>query len=545
MPPVDLILVSQSDVANYEQYGKLPLDRIELYQDLVYPRMVYYQGGFRSHLDVLNCVEQGRSYYDAPMADRRRMYNIWNLPGFVGVHLANFLASSGIVTRIINNIDSEWDLFQEAYDLGDTPPLVGVSSTFHLSYSEMSRIVKRMRAVDPKMDILMGGAFANLETTSNQPEGMERSMRKLGVRFVLHAFNSDGDLRDLILARKDGNRYEHVRNLTYLDGPNLKTAKFHTTESRWNPAILNETPVCWDQLNLPFVNRTVQMRTASGCPFACAFCSYPETAHGVHLMDVSYLDAHIQSVLRIPGVSNIIFIDDTFNVPRGRFHEMCEIFSRYDFEWFSFLRCQFIDRDLAHLMKESGCVAVYLGVESANDSVLKNMHKQASRAKFMEGVAHLRDAGIQSVAAFVLGFPGETEKTIQDDIDFVEQTGVEFYTLKEFYYMEHTPVHREREKYGLTGMGAKWKHNTMDSEGAHEAKYHMFREIKSSVFVDPDTSLWHLAYLYDQGFSLEHIRSIQRDLNEVIRNQIDGQFDDGHPAFQRIRETLQGQRILV
>ena len=66
------------------------------------------------------------------------------------------------------------------------------------------------------------------------------------------------------------------------------------------------------------------------------------------------------------------------------------MFAKYDFEWFSFLRVQYVDEEVARLMKESGCVGVYLGVESSNDTVLKNMNKKATRANFSEGIKNLR-----------------------------------------------------------------------------------------------------------------------------------------------------------
>ncbi|GAF99433.1 unnamed protein product [marine sediment metagenome] len=143
------------------------------------------------------------------------------------------------------------------------------------------------------------------------------------------------------------------------------------------------------------------------------------------------------------------------------------------------------------------------------------------------------------MAAFVLGFPGETEETLRDNVEFIETQGIDFYTLKEFYYMENTPVYQKREQYGLTGMGAKWSHDTMDSTTASEHKISMFREIKNSVFINPDTSLWYLAYLYDQGFSMSEIADFQRDINALMIAQLDGDFSDNNPIYNRIAKKLE------
>ena len=57
MSHIDLLLVSQSNVVDYDGYADLPLDRLDLYDTLVYPRMVHYEGKFRGHLDYLNHKE--------------------------------------------------------------------------------------------------------------------------------------------------------------------------------------------------------------------------------------------------------------------------------------------------------------------------------------------------------------------------------------------------------------------------------------------------------------------------------------------------------
>lgn len=517
----DFILISQSNIVDYEGFGDLPLDRLDLYKSLVYPRMVHYQGRFRSHLDYLNIKKFGASYEESNYAQRRKMYNVWNLPSMGGVHLANYLAQFGINVKIINNLDSEWDWFENAYHSCSRPPLVGISSTFNLSWKEVGVLAKRVRTLDPDMNIVLGGAFANGETIHGSPLDFEEKMRKYGIRFVLHAFNSECDLRDLIQTWKENKNLSDVRNCCMIEG-HLKSGTFTASTKSWNPPLLSLTdvPATWDRLEMPFLNRTIQIRTASGCPFECAFCSYPSTAGVWKTVNVEHVRAHLDSIMRIPGVTSIIFIDDTFNVPPHRFKAMIKLFAEYPFEWFSFLRVQYVDEEIVRMMKDSGCKGVYLGVESANDQVLTNMNKKVTAAQFAKGINLLNKYDIDYLAAFVLGFPGETEKSIQDNIDFIRNNGVRYYSLKEFYYMEHTAVHDQREKYGLSGMGNKWSHATMGYEDATRIKLEIFQSLNESTHIDPDTSLWYMAYLYDQGHDFAEIRSVQEEINDLMKSQL-------------------------
>jgi len=537
MKNYDFIMISQSEMVNYEKYAKLPLDRLDIYKNLIYPRMVYYKGGFRSQLDVLNYLQKGEFWTEVDSKKRRDLLSIWNLPGFVGPHIANYMEEFGISTYVINNFDAQWDTFCEIYEQCDPKPIVGISTTFYLNYSEIVRLAKKMNDAFPGISICLGGAFVNGEMYHDDPKALIQAMRKHKIDFTVHSFNSENDLRDLVLANKNGRQFsEKVNNLIYRSGDNGST-EFEVTQKVWNKPILEEIPANWDKLDLPFIKNTIQMRTSSGCPFSCSFCSYPETAGGFYLMPVETVEKHIQSVVRRKEIKNIIFLDDTFNVPIQRFKKLCKMFCKYDFEWFSFLRVQYVDEELAQLMKDSGCRGVYLGVESANDQVLTNMNKKATHADFERGVKLLNKYEITMMAAFIVGFPGETLESLEDTKVFIESNGIQFYTLKEFYYMENTSVHKDREKYGLTGMGAKWSHDTMDSMQASEHKMSMFQDIKS-VFIDPDTSLWYLAYLYDQGLNMSQIEDLQKDINQVIKEQINGKFDDDHPALSLLSQKL-------
>jgi len=533
----DLILICQSDVVDYSAYAKLPLERRDLYETLVYPRMVHYKGQFRGHLDIINHLRDGVFYEDSDYPRRRQLLNIWNLPAMTGPYLANYMMQNGFKVAIINNIDSELDRFKKIYASARVKPLVGISSTFYLTIKQVARIAKMLRAVDPAMEIVLGGAFANAQTIGGAPDAFEAPMRKYGMKYVLHAFNSEIDLRDLLAARRNGTAIDAVNNLCYLDSGD----KFHVTKIHWNEPVLNELEAHWDKLNLPFLNNTIQIRSAAGCPFSCAFCSYPTTARSWKTVKPDAVREHLDAVTSIPNLKQVIFIDDTFNVPKNRFKDLLRIFCDYDFEWFSFLRVQFVDEEIVQLMKDSGCKGVYLGVESASDKVLKNMNKRATSAEFYRGVGLLAKYGITSMSALVLGFPGETEETIRESVNFIENSGTDFYSLKEFFYIKHTKVYDDREQYGLTGMGNRWSHDTMTSEDASRIKIELFKEIRNSIHIDPDTSLWYWAYLCDQGFTIPEVKEIQKHINRITLDQIDGRFDDAHPAYLEIRDILNRQ----
>jgi anaerobic magnesium-protoporphyrin IX monomethyl ester cyclase len=532
---IDAIIIGQSEIVRYEEFSKLPMDRIHLFQDLVFLRMVHIDGKFLSHLDVINLVRSGKTFSEADTdAERRELLSIWNLPGLSSLLVANSAHNHGFNVKIINNFDAEFDKFVNYYDSQSTPPLVGVSTTFYLGYAEVKRITKKLKKHDPKMKIVAGGAFSNEQTINSSISNFEVKMRKHKLDYMLHAFNSDEHFPALLKAHQKGRGFSQVPNLAYFN----KSDKFCRTSKKWINPTLNSSPMLWKELDLSFVNRTVQVRAASGCPFSCSFCSYPDTAGGHFAMELKHFEQQLKDIQSLGFVDRIIFIDDTFNVPIRRFKEILKILCRFNFEWFSFLRVQYVDDEVAKLMKESGCSGVYLGVESANDMVLQNMNKKVSQTKIIKGMEYLKKYNITIFSAFVIGFPGETQQTIDENIKFLNDYEVDFYSTKEFYYMPHTDVHKDRKKFGLTGMGNKWSHDTMNSQVASEMKTYMFRNVKKSIFIDPDTSLWYVAYLYDQGFSLEKIKDCQKIINKMMLDELNGVFDNKGPLLEKLSKII-------
>ena len=139
---------------------------------------------------------------------------------------------------------------------------------------------------------------------------------------------------------------------------------------------------------------------------------------------------------------------------------------QYDFRWYSFIRCQYINDDIARMMKESGCDGVYLGIESANDQILKYMKKAATGKKYMQGVEYLKRYDITTFAAFIIGFPGEIEEDFQQTLSLIDEVGFDLSYSFIYSARPGTPaaeldddVSLEEKKQRLATLQAKINHN--------------------------------------------------------------------------------------
>ena len=122
------------------------------------------------------------------------------------------------------------------------------------------------------------------------------------------------------------------------------------------------------------VGATVNVRVSKGCPFSCAFCGFPLlSTEKYKYLSTGNIKKVFDDIRDIGTVENLSFIDGTLNVPKEKFKDMLRMMvkEKYQFRWNCFYRCDIYDEETVELLKASNCEGVFLGLESANDSILK------------------------------------------------------------------------------------------------------------------------------------------------------------------------------
>jgi radical SAM superfamily enzyme YgiQ (UPF0313 family) len=72
-------------------------------------------------------------------------------------------------------------------------------------------------------------------------------------------------------------------------------------------------------------------------------------------------------------------------------------------------------------MKDAGCFAVWLGLESGSQQIMDAMKKGLTIKKTKKAFRLAKELGMITIANVVLGFPGETKETAWETIKLVEE----------------------------------------------------------------------------------------------------------------------------
>jgi anaerobic magnesium-protoporphyrin IX monomethyl ester cyclase len=165
--------------------------------------------------------------------------------------------------------------------------------------------------------------------------------------------------------------------------------------------------------------KLLPVMSSRGCPFSCNFCSRPY-GQSVRLRTGKHVADEIQRNVETWGVDTFPFHDETFTVNRKHVADICnEVVARgLKLRWSAMVHANTINLELVKLMKQAGCVEVGLGVESGDDKIMAAMNKGVTKAKIKAAADAFHQAGLNFLAFFIIGHPGETVRTAWHSIKF-------------------------------------------------------------------------------------------------------------------------------
>jgi len=439
-----------------------------------------------------------------------------DMPNLAAVYLTNFLRMRNFRADYINLFQQEKEKLIDY--LSEDPYCVAITTTFYVLNFPVIEMVEFIRQHNSKTKIVVGGPLISNHVRNYHGDQLAAALEDMGADIYVVDSQGELTLTRIVECLENGGDLKDVPNLIYYEDGGLRTTNVIPENN-----CLDENAIDWLRFSDKTLGPTLQTRTARSCAFNCSFCNYPARAGKLSLASLEGIEKELDSMREFGGVKNVVFIDDTFNVPLPRFKDICRMMikNNYGFNWFSYFRCSNSDSEAIDLMAESGCKGVFLGIESGSPSILKNMNKAATPEKYVEGIKLLHEHDILTFGSFIVGFPGETEETVRESVDFIKQTEVSYYRAQQWYCEPGTPIDRQREKYKIEGEGFVWTHATMDSMEASDHIERMFLTINESLWL-PQWSFdfWIIPYLIGKGISYGQFKDFMHSADKLLALEI-------------------------
>lgn len=220
---------------------------------------------------------------------------------------------------------------------------------------------------------------------------------------------------------------------------------------------------------------SLNMVSSRGCPYACTWCAKPIWGTHYAQRTPSQVAAEMAWLARNLEPDHIWFADDVFG---------------HDAEWLAGFqaaleaegarvpytiqtRADLLSPHVVAVLRQTGCMEVWLGVESGSPRVLAAMNKRVSPDRVRAAAAELKSAGIRACFFLQFGYPGETFSDVQATIALVRELVPDDIGVSISYPLPGTKLYRSVR----AALGAKthWQHSddlTLLFQGAYTTSFY-------------------------------------------------------------------------
>jgi radical SAM superfamily enzyme YgiQ (UPF0313 family) len=259
--------------------------------------------------------------------------------------------------------------------------------------------------------------------------------------------------------------FSDIEGVTYRDG-----SRIVRNPDRRKPEDLDRLPIpAYDKVNLNNYAadgvRFVPVITSRGCPFRCIFCAssrifgprWRGKSPELVVEELRYLVEELK-------VDRIEFVDDVFTVYKRRLKEICEGMREegIDVPWDCGARADLLTPEVAKILRDHGCTAVYVGAESASDETLKKINKGITVRDIIGCRKVAKRYGLEILLSFILGFPWEDREDVLRTIKFARRVRPDYVQFTVCTPYPGTPLYDMAEEKGLIEVRDWSKYTTLD-----------------------------------------------------------------------------------
>ena len=299
-------------------------------------------------------------------------------------------------------------------------PIFAITS-LSSGYSFVKKIVPKIRKNAPNSRILLGGSI-----TFGIPEFI---LQKTGVDVVVEG-EAESCILPIVEAILSNKEFWNIPGVHSMVNNKIKRPQQHQN-------IVHDLSVlpfpAWHLVNVEeYISKSLhswhseQMRSfpilaSRGCPYNCNFCS-KTLGSGIRVRGYDLVE-EIQTAIDRYHIDDIWFIDEEFALSEKRLMEMCKIMRSIP-KPLTFVCSMRVDRVSSkglRAMKNAGCRRIIYGVESGSPKILRAMNKKSTVAQASKAIIETRRYGIEAYVNFMIGYSGETEKTLRETANFMKQ----------------------------------------------------------------------------------------------------------------------------
>lgn len=171
----------------------------------------------------------------------------------------------------------------------------------------------------------------------------------------------------------------------------------------------------------PEIEDLMLLETQRGCPFRCGYCSYGKSRQLLTFKSTPLILEAVEWAM-VHEHSELYFLDPTLNTRpgiEGLLEKIRTVNHRRSLTLISEIRADRLDACLADGFAAAGFNWFEVGLQTTNPQALDLMNRTTDPARFLAGVALLKERGISATIDLIAGLPGDDLDGFKRSVDFI------------------------------------------------------------------------------------------------------------------------------
>ena len=321
------------------------------------------------------------------------------------------------------------------------PTLVGINCLFSGTFPDVLEFAKTIKFHSPRVKIAVGGIHP-----TTFPKEILTNCNDIDYVAIGEGENSVVALAASI-EKKNENLLSFIKSFAYRD----KDGVVRVNREKNYIDDLDSLPMpAWDLVNLnkfemkldhyynppklPIKNKAA-IFSSRACPLACNFCDMFLVMGKTHRKrSVKTIVDEIELLNKSYGVNYFSFMDDQLTLNKAHIMNLCNeilkrkikiIFDTPNGLWINSLREEVVVK-----MVEAGFIKANIAIEHGDDYIRNEViGKCLDRKKIFEVAKLLKKYKIMSIGLFIMGFPEDTNETLQRTYDMMNELQLDKYSV--------------------------------------------------------------------------------------------------------------------
>jgi radical SAM superfamily enzyme YgiQ (UPF0313 family) len=184
-----------------------------------------------------------------------------------------------------------------------------------------------------------------------------------------------------------------------------------------------------------------------GCPYTCRWCSRAVYGLSYRRRSPAKVVDELEIIQADYHPETLWFVDDVFTISHKWMDEFTNELKRRNIKinYECITRADRLNEDVISMLKKSGCFRVWIGAESGSQKIIDAMDRRVDVEQVREMIKLTRLYKIETGTFIMLGYPGETEKDIEETIKHLKESNPDYFTITIAYPINGTELYQEIE----------------------------------------------------------------------------------------------------